>query len=170
MEAMTAKRIFAFVLLFSALGFAQWKKTPLQAPAQRNPQLYPANANAGEEIREAVATATKENKRILLVFGGNWCTDCHVLDNAFHQPSIAPLLNGNFIVVHVDIGQYDKNLDVAKKYHVDLEKGVPSIAVLNTSGGLLYSTSEFEKARVLSEEDVIQFLNAWKPQAAAAKK
>lgn len=170
MEAMTAKRIFAFVLLFSALGFAQWKKTPLQPPAQRNPQLYRANANAGEEIREAVATATKENKRILLVFGGNWCTDCHVLDNAFHQPSIAPLLNSNFIVVHVDIGQYDKNLDVAKQYHVDLEKGVPSIAVLNTSGGLLYSTSEFEKARVLSEEDVIQFLNAWKPQAAAAKK
>jgi hypothetical protein len=72
-------------------------------------------------------------------------------------------LNANFLVVHVDIGQYDKNLELAKKYHVDLEKGVPAIAVLNMNGGLLYSTSEFEKARVLSEEDVVQFLNAWKP-------
>jgi thioredoxin 1 len=170
MEFMKAKSLFAFVLLFSALGLAQWKKTPLQAPAQRNPQLYPANANAEEEIREAIAAAGKENKRILLVFGGNWCTDCHVLDNAFHQPRIAPLLNSNFLVVHVDVGKYDKNLDLAKKYRVDLEKGVPSIAVLDGSGGFLYSTSEFEKARVLSEEDVIQFLNAWKPQPAAATK
>jgi thioredoxin 1 len=156
--------------LLGSAGSAQWKKTPLEPPAQRNPNLYSANANAAEEIREASATAARQHKRILLVFGGNWCTDCHVLDNAFHQPRIAPLLNAGFIVVHVDIGQYDKNLEVAKKYHVDLEKGVPSIAVLESTGGLLYSTSEFEKARVLSEEDVIQFLNTWKPPAGSAGK
>lgn len=170
MDFMKSKSLFAFILLFGALGFAQWKKTPLQAPAQRNPQLYPANADAVAEIREATAAAGKENKRILLVFGGNWCTDCHVLDNAFHQPRIAPLLNSNFVVVHVDVGEYTKNLDLAEKYHVDLKKGVPSIAVLNGNGSFLYSTSEFEKARVLSEEDVIQFLEKWKPQSAAAKK
>lgn len=170
MECMKATRLFALVLVLSALGFAQWKKTPLQPPAQPNMQLYPANANAVEEIREATAAAGKDHKRILLVFGGNWCIDCHVLDNAFHRPSIAPLLNANFLVVHVDVGKYDKNLELAKKYHVDLEKGVPSIAVLDANGGLLYSTSEFEKARVLSEEDVLQFLNAWKPpQPSAAK-
>jgi thiol:disulfide interchange protein len=168
MVRMRVRRLFVFVLLVSALGFAQWKKVPLQAPARPNPQLYPANANATEEIREATVAAGKGHKRILLVFGGNWCMDCHVLDNAFHQPRIAPLLNANFLVVHVDIGQYDKNLELAKKYHVDLEKGVPAIAVLNMNGGLLYSTSEFEKARVLSEEDVVQFLNAWKPPQPAA--
>jgi thioredoxin 1 len=167
---MKAKHALVFVLLFSALGFGQWKKTPLQPPAQPNPQLYATNADAVTEIREATATAGKDHKRILLVFGGNWCTDCHVLDNAFHQPTIAPLLNSNFLVVHVDIGKYDKNLDVAKKYHVDLEKGVPSIAVLNSDGSFLYSTAEFEKARVLSEEDVLQFLDKWKPQPATAKK
>src|SRR5262249_52797701 len=143
----------ASVLLVSVLSFAQGQKTPLRPPAQPNPQLYPVNAIATDEIREAMAAA-KPHKRILLVFGGNWCMDCHVLDNAFHQASIAPLLNSNFVVVHVDVGQYDKNLDVAKKYHVDLEKGVPSIAVLNSDGSFVYSTAEFEKARVLSEEDV----------------
>lgn len=166
-------RLLAFavsLLLLSATSFAQWKRTPLQPPAQRNPNLYPANANAEEEIREASAAAAKQHKRILLVFGGNWCTDCHVLDNAFHQPRIAPMLNAGFLVVHIDIGQYDKNLELAKKYHVDLEKGVPSIAVLETTGAFLYSTSEFEKARVLTEEDVIQFLDKWKPQAASATK
>jgi thioredoxin 1 len=172
---MTAKRVIAFAFFFVLLivygtgALAQSKKTPLQPPSQRNPQLYDTNANAEEEIRQAQAAAAKGHKRILLVFGGNWCLDCHVLDNAFHQPRIAPLLNANFVVVHVDVGEYTKNLDLAQKYHVDLKKGVPSIAVLATNGGLLYSTSEFEKARVLSEEDVLEFLNAWKPPATQSK-
>lgn len=167
-RGMIEKRYFAFLLLVATPGLAQWKNAPLQPPAQPNMQLYRADANAREEIREATATAGKQNKRILLVFGGNWCSDCHILDNAFHQPRIAPLLSDNFLVVHVDVGKYDKNLDLAKKYHIDLEKGVPSVAVLNGNGSFLYSTSEFEKARLLTEDDVVQFLDKWKPQPAKA--
>jgi len=103
---------------------------------------------------------------VLLDFGGNWCIDCHILENAFHQPRIAPLLNDNYIVVHVDVGKYDKNLDLAKKYHVDLQKGVPSLAVLDSLGKVLYGTSDFERAHLMSEDDVIQFLYKWKPSAA----
>lgn len=148
---------------------AQWKKTPLQGPGRPNPQLYRENANANDEINHALVTAVKEHKRVLLDFGGNWCWDCHVLEKAFHQPRIAPLLNDNFVVVHVDVGRYDKNLDLAKRYRVDLEKGVPSLAVLSARGAVLYSTGEFERARVLSEEDVIAFLEKWRPPAAAKR-
>ena len=168
-QVMIRKRNLVIPLLLSTLGFAQWKNAPLQPPAQPNMQLYPANVNARQEIREATSAARKQKKRILLVFGGNWCSDCHVLDNAFHQPRVAPLLNNNFIVVHVDVGRYTKNLDLAKQYHIDLEKGVPSVAVLNSDGSFLNSTSEFEKARLLTEDDVVQFLDKWKPQSAAAK-
>jgi thioredoxin 1 len=150
-------------LLLSAVAAAQFKRVPLQAPAQPNPQLYKANANATQDIRQALAAAGKQHKNVLLDFGGNWCLDCHVLDNAFHQPRIAPLLNSNYVLVHVDVGRYDKNLDLAKKYHVDLEKGVPSLAVLDARGDVLYATRDFERARVMSEEDVIQFLDKWKP-------
>jgi thiol:disulfide interchange protein len=150
-------------LLFGAVAAAQFKRVPLQAPAQPNPQLYRADANAAQDIRQALAAAGRQHKNVLLDFGGNWCLDCHVLDNAFHQPRIAPLLNGNFVLVHVDVGKYEKNLDLAKKYHVDLEKGVPSLAVLDAQGNVLYATRDFERARVMSEEDVIQFLDKWKP-------
>jgi len=150
-------------LLLCAAGAAQFKRVPLQAPAQPNPQLYKANANAAQDIREALAAAGKQHKNVLLDFGGNWCLDCHVLDNAFHQPRIAPLLDSNYVLVHVDVGKYEKNLDLAKKYHVDLEKGVPSLAVLDAKGNVLYATRDFERARVMSEEDVIQFLDKWKP-------
>lgn len=168
MKAMNVRQYIALALLFSSFSFAQWKKTPLQAPAQPNPHLYRADVNAKQEIAKATSVAGKSHKRVLLVFGGNWCSDCHVLDNAFHRPSIAPLLNSSFVVVHVDVGEYTRNLDLAAKYHIDLKKGVPSIAVLDSHGGFLYSTSEFEKARVLSEEDVVEFLNKWKPPAGSS--
>jgi hypothetical protein len=67
------------------------------------------------------------------------------------------------VLVHVDVGHYDKNLELAKRYKVDLEKGVPSLAVVSAQGVVLYSTADFERARVLSEEDVIVFLTRWKP-------
>jgi len=151
------------VFLCALMAGAQFKKVPLQAPAHPNPQLYRSDANAAHDIHEALVIAAKQHKRVLLDFGGNWCLDCHVLDNAFQQPRIAPLLNENFVLVHVDVGQYDKNLDLAKKYHADVEKGVPSLSVLDARGNVLYATKDFERARVLSEDDVIQFLDKWKP-------
>ncbi|MGZ4871130.1 MAG: thioredoxin family protein [Candidatus Angelobacter sp.] len=151
-------------VLLAAMSAAQWKRVPLQAPAQPNPQLYRSDANAAQDIRKALAAAVKQHKNVLLDFGGNWCIDCHILENAFHQPRIAPLLNSNYVVVHVDVGKYEKNLDLAKKYHVNLEKGVPSLAVLDAQGKVLYATGDFERAHVMSEDDVIQFLDKWKPQ------
>jgi thioredoxin 1 len=153
------------VILFTAVSVAQFKRVPLQAPANPNPQLYKPDANAIQDIRRALAVAGKQHKNLLLDFGGNWCIDCHVLENAFHQPRIAPLLNNNYIVVHIDVGKYDKNLELAKKYRVNLEKGVPSLAVLDVQGKVLYSTGDFERARMMSEDDVIQFLDKWKPVA-----
>lgn len=158
--------ILIAALLLTVTSAAQFKRVPLQAPAQPNPQLYRADANAVQDIRRALATALKQHKNVLLDFGGNWCIDCHILENAFHQPRIAPLLNDNYIVVHVDVGKYDKNLDLAMKYHIDLQKGVPSLAVLDSRGKVLYGTSDFERAHLMSEDDVIQFLYKWKPPAA----
>ncbi len=41
------------------------------------------------------------------------------------------------------------------------------MAVLDSNGKLLYSQQggEFEKARALAPEDVLAFLNKWKPPA-----
>ncbi|HEY2914469.1 MAG TPA: thioredoxin family protein [Candidatus Angelobacter sp.] len=163
---MTKRSLWAALIatiLLAAISAAQFKRVPLQAPANLNPQLYRADANATQDIRRAMATAGKQHKNVLLDFGGNWCIDCHILENAFHQPRIAPLLNENYIVVHVDVGKYDKNLDLAKKFHVNLGKGIPSLAVLDAMGKVLYATGDFERAHLMSEDDVIQFLDKWRP-------
>jgi hypothetical protein len=139
----------------------------LRQPIFPSADLYPPDADAKAEIQEALARAARSRKRVLLVFGGNWCYDCHVLEAALYSPEIAPLLAPNFELVHVDIGHMDKNLDLAQKYEIPLDKGVPAIAVLEANGTLLYSQKkgEFEAAHRMGPEEIVEFLARWKPQS-----
>jgi hypothetical protein len=101
------------------------------------------------------------------VFGADWCYDCHVLEKAFHRPDVAAVLNPNFQVVDIDIGNGNKNLDIAAQYQVPLNRGVPAIAILDWKGNLLFSqkNGEWERARALGPEDLLALLKQWKPQA-----
>lgn len=148
----------AVALLLAASATAQ-SRMVLNTP------IYDDNADAKKEIKEALVKAKTEHKRLLLVFGANWCYDCHVLDYRFHQEEIQPTVEKSFIVIHVDIGQGEKNVDLANKYSVPLNKGVPAIAVVDKSGALLFSQQrgEFEKARSLPVRDILAFLQQWAP-------
>jgi hypothetical protein len=138
----------------------------LPEPAKPNTQLYPPPEEAPTEISAALAAAAKDHKRVLLVFGGNWCYDCHVLDTTFRSKAFAPLVNANYHVIHINVGNYDANLDLAKKYEIPLEKGVPSLAILDPDGTLVVSQKkgEFESTVRIGPEDVADFLKKWKPQ------
>ena len=83
------------------------------------------------------------------------------LDIYYHQSPNAEILAKNYIVVHIDIGHMDKNVDVAKKYHVPITKGVPALAVLDAHGNLLYSEREKEFEHT-SPAAITAFLNRWK--------
>lgn len=127
--------------------------------------IYPSPALARPQIQRAIAAATRQHKRILLDFGGNWCGDCRVLDYYFHQPPNAGLLGRNFVLVDVNVGLYTHNLNLAKKYDIPLHKGVPALAVLNSHGKLLYSQTggQFEKMSQMNPDSVTAFLDMWKP-------
>jgi thioredoxin 1 len=139
----------------------------LQQPLSTDKVIYAPGIDAHEEIKQAVAQAAKQHKNVLIVFGANWCYDCHVLDLAFHRPDLTSVLQKNYEVVHVDVGEGDKNQDIMQQYGVPMKKGIPALAVLDSHGKLLYSQQggEFEKARSLAPEDLLTFLNKWKPAA-----
>ena len=140
----------------------------LKQPADMKKNIYPADADAHAEIKEAEERASREKKRLLLVFGANWCFDCHVLDLAFQRPDLSPILAMNYEVVHVDLGPDEhKNADLVKQYDVPLNKGIPALAVAESDGKLVVSqkNGEFEDARGLAPDALADFLNKWKPQA-----
>jgi thioredoxin 1 len=148
--------VFVLAILLSLAG-----GTANSAP----PDIYPAPAQAASDLSAALRTAAATHKRILLDFGGNWCPDCHVLDIYFHDQTNLPILQANFVLVHVNIGRYDANLDLAEKYQIPLKKGVPALAVLSDHGKLLYSQTggEFEAMRSMQSSDVTHFLAQWRP-------
>jgi len=141
--------------------------THLKQPLDTNKSIYPAGIDAHAEIKEAEEKAAKEHKRVLLVFGANWCFDCHVLDLAFQRADFVPVV-AHYEVVHIDIGDDGKkNGDIAKEFQVPLEKGIPALAVVDAAGKLLVSqkNGEFENARAMTPEAILEFLNKWKPEA-----
>jgi thiol:disulfide interchange protein len=132
-----------------------------------NKNLYSETANPTADINAALAQARREHKRVILDFGGNWCGDCQVLDIYYHQSPNAELLAKNFILVHINIGHMDKNVDVAKKYNVPITKGVPALAVIDANGQLLYAEREKEFEHP-TPQAITAFLNRWKPVKNAA--
>jgi thiol:disulfide interchange protein len=165
MSLQSATRDLSFAAAFFVLlGLSA--PSPLRAQAglfRPDPHLYSEDANPTTDISIAIARATREHKRILLDFGGNWCGDCQILDIYYHQSPNAEILDKHFILVHISIGDstLNKNRDIARKYKVPVEKGVPALAVLDSHGRLLYSEheKEFEHS---SASEITAFLNRWK--------
>jgi hypothetical protein len=148
------------------LGVERTDAPRLKQPSDMNKNIYPASADAHAEIKEAEEKAAQSRKRLLLVFGANWCFDCHVLDLAFQRPDLSPVLVANYEVVHVDLGPDEhKNADLVQTYEIPLNKGIPALAVAESNGTLVVSqkNGEFEDARGLTPEVLLEFLNKWKP-------
>lgn len=173
---MVSQRNGCLLLMMAGVAiFAAGRPVSAQQPAPNDgsllesarprPDLYAVDADASKEIEAAKLRAGNEKKRVLLVFGANWCYDCHVLDRALHEGEAGRLMLDNFVLVHVDIGEGNKNLDLLKTYKIPLEKGVPAVAILSSDGRLLYSSGqgEFEAARRMMKKDLVKFLTRWKP-------
>ena len=131
--------------------------------------IYDEKADAGRQIAAAITAASQPGKpvrNIVLVFGANWCPDCHALDDNMHKPELAALIEKHFVVVKIDVGRMDKNLDVALKHGVPVKRGIPAMAVLDSRGRLLYAQDQgqFADARHMSYESIREFFVKWKPK------
>ncbi len=128
-------------------------------------QIYDEKAEARQQVSAAIAQASRSGKHVVLVFGANWCADCHALEAQMQKPELASLIEKSFVIVNIDTGRGDKNLDLAKKYGVPL-KGIPALAVLDPHGKLLYAQDQgqFEDARHMSYESIKAFFEQWRPK------
>jgi thioredoxin 1 len=128
--------------------------------------LYPATERAKADVESAMKRAAQEHKRVIVDFGGNWCTDCKILDINLKKPENAALLEKNFVVVHVNVGDkgISDNFDVAERFGIPLKKGVPALAVLDSEGRVIYAqkNGEFESMRTMDPKSVNDFLEHWR--------
>lgn len=78
----------SFLLAAATIGLWYWFRVP----------TYSTSTDTRPKIREAEKAAVRHT-RVLVVFGGNWCSDCHVLDELFERTKLASVLSENFEVV-----------------------------------------------------------------------
>jgi thioredoxin 1 len=122
---------------------------------------YDETANAAADLHSALAAARANHNDVLLVFGANWCPDCRELDKALKGSSHA-LISGRFQVVKVDVGQFDKNLDLANQYGNPIRMGIPAVVVLTADNRIIYSSKggELANARKMGDTGIYDFLSS----------
>ena len=129
---------------------------------------YDETAVPKEDIVNAFEQAKIDGKLVMLVFGANWCVDCRALAVHFEKPEIKPLLKENFHVVRIDVGNFDKNLNVAQQYGNPIQNGIPAAVVLTQKGRIIATTKDgpiaFASTSYTSEVlDVVKEWVALKP-------
>ena len=144
------KLILISVLLFS---FNVWAITDYKP--------YDENANAGEHISDALEKAKLKNRYVLLQMGGNWCPDCRTLGEYFARPESKTWLDERVVLVSVDVGEWDRNLDIVEEYENPISEGIPALVLLNSNNEVMFATlaGELASARSMSKNDLIDWLN-----------
>jgi len=158
-----------FLTLVALLLLGAGAATPAHAQAGQQPAkggrpaIYDVSADGKKQIAAAVAKANKENKRVLLQLGANWCPWCHRLHQLFRtDPAIAASLKQNYIVTLIDVDK-EHNADVVEQYEKPTRHGLPVIVVLDSKGKRLTTqdTSKLEEGDHYDTKQVLAFLDKW---------
>lgn len=132
---------------------------PLPLPAP-----YDASRDARKDIDTALARAKKSGKPLIIDFGANWCVDCRVLAGIFELPDMAGWLARNFELVQVDIGQFDHNLDLPRRFGGTTLEAVPAILIVDPRTSRLRNPKDvlgLSDARIMQPQQVADWLARW---------
>jgi thiol:disulfide interchange protein len=153
------------VLQFAAGIFLQ-PASAAEVGKPARPKIYDEAADGAKQVIEALAAAKKDNKRVLLQFGANWCGWCHKLHKLLESDAaIGEKLKADYIVVMIDVNE-KHNRDVDMKYGHPVRFGLPVIVILDADGKQLTTkdSGELEEGDHHSPEKVLGFLKDWSPK------
>ncbi|MEM7281457.1 MAG: thioredoxin family protein [Pseudomonadota bacterium] len=121
---------------------------------------FDASADAELEVAEAMSRSKDTGKILMVTFGANWCADCRNLYKALRDEEVAAYLDKTFVMVNVDIGEFDRNLELASSLDVSLNMGVPVAAFFDPAGETIGNTNEgqLDRARFFTSKQILRFI------------
>ena len=146
--------------LITTLASWRTQAETLADPPHRVAEPYDEAADPTRDLQAALMRTRQGGKRVLVVFGANWCPDCRVLDREFHAGGkTAALVARRYEVVKVDVGRFDRKLDFAKLYGEPIAKGIPSVVVVTPTNTVVYQTKagELADARAMRADGLFDF-------------
>jgi thioredoxin-related protein len=145
------------------IGFANYSDTT---------KPYHPNANAKADIQQALTIAKQQNKHVLLMIGGNWCSWC-IKFNKFvmKDTQLDSALNSNYILYHLNHSKENKNEELLAKYEYPQRFGFPVFVILNANGKRLHTQNSayLEEDKGYSKTKVLEFFDHWSPRALKAE-
>lgn len=128
------------------------------------PLPYDEKADAEAAIRAAMSRAKAGGKLLLVDLGGNWCPDCRILAGTMELPQLRAFLRRHYELVMVDIGRYDRNMQIPARYGIAKPEGVPALLVIDPKTNTLLNpgrTSALADARSMTPQALADWLAQW---------
>jgi len=146
-----------------------------QAPRDPSSETAPAAQLAGafdpardpaNDLQVAIAAAKREDKRIILDVGGDWCGWCRRLDALVDgDAGIRAFRDSHFVWMKVNYSEENENRGFLSRF--PQAKGYPHLFVLDSDGELLHSqfTGVLEQGKGYDRDKLIAFLKRWAPSS-----
>ncbi len=127
--------------------------------------FYDPSRNPAEDLSQAIVIAQKENKRIMLELGGDWCIWCKYMDDFYKSHlDILQARAENYVLVKVNVSEDTANEEFLSQFPE--AAGYPHIYILESDGTFLHSqnTADLEDgADSYVPEVFMAFLEEWAP-------
>ena len=130
-------------------------KMPLPLPY--NGEIY-----SESDIERFLDSSINKSKQPIIIFGGNWCPDCRILEGTLQLPTIKKYMIEHYEIMHVDVGRYDKNMNLISYFKIPKEEGVPRVLVFDINKNILNmeSTKEWTTARDRKKQEIFNYFQA----------
>jgi thioredoxin-related protein len=142
--------------------------------AQEPARPYDENQDPRTGLKMAIDKAARENKHVLVQFGGNWCSWCmryHALVNGV--PKLDSLMKENYVyfLLNVPREKDKRDYDLFREYGYPNRFGYPVFVILDKNGKRLNTqdSDAFEycdpNVKGYDTTKVVRFLTMWTPGA-----
>ena len=141
MNCMQTSNMKLFIAACSFLALLSCSSNDKELP-------YSNNADPVADYSLALSTAKTNNKLVMLIFGANWCPDCIELDRQLNTSPLKELINENYELVKVNVGEFDENLDFIKNFGKPLVRGIPSIVITDADETISFISTAGELSSI----------------------
>lgn len=125
--------------------------------------FYDPARDPADDLAQAIVVAQKENKRIMLELGGNWCIWCKYMDDFYKSHlDILQTRAENYVLVKINVSEENANEGFLSQFPE--VAGYPHIYILESDGTFLHSqnTADLEDgADSYVPEVFMAFLQEW---------
>ena len=134
-----------------------------ELPLAPYPEPYCNDVIDLRELKKFIQSSIDLNKQPIIIFGANWCPDARLLEAVLQLPSVKQFLDGACSILNVDVGDYERNIELFKFFDAGIETGIPRVFILDINGNTLNidSNDKMRTARQQSPQEIFNYFQGF---------